>query len=94
MKVTPSRLAASLALITAGFFPQAYGSAVSDSYQQYQLASSQGNDQQALSYAKAAVEEEQCVTKYDIEIHNLMIPTIFDEISRNMEQMEIYLVAG
>ena len=57
MKVTPSRLAVSLALITAGFFPQTYGSAISDSSKQYQLASSQGNDQQALSYALAAVEE-------------------------------------
>jgi len=57
MKVTPSRLAVSLALITAGFFPQTYGASVSENYKQYQLASAQGNTQQALYYAKAAFEQ-------------------------------------
>ncbi|MFS1704113.1 TonB family protein [Alteromonas sp. AMM-1] len=68
MKVTPSRLAVGLALITAGCFSQAYGASVTDSYKQYQIASAQGDVQQALVYAKAAFEQGQ--TAYAQEPEN------------------------
>ncbi len=61
MKVTPSRLAISLAFISVSLIPQTYASSVIDSYQLYQGAVAQGDHERALSYAKAAFEQAQSV---------------------------------